>query len=121
MKRPGSPLVVPADLVGLVYEAMVGRDGPGELFARVQDYLGADCVQIVSVDLTGGTVLASRLAREVPRLQAFNRAYAQRWSACDPLVSRLLSLPMGQVLRCPDPAEGAEPTAGPLCLSLIHI
>jgi len=119
MKRPGSPLVVPADLVGLVYEAMVGRDGPGELFARVQDYLGAECLQVVSVDLTGGTVLASRLAREVPRLQAFNRAYAQRWSACDPLVSRLLSLPMGQVLRCPDPADAAGVAASPLCRDLL--
>lgn len=119
MKRPDSPVIAPSDLIGLVYEAMVGRDGTGELFARVQDYLGADCLQIVSVDLSGGTVLASRLARDVPRLQAFNRAYAQRWSACDPLVSALLSLPMGQVLRCPDPADGAEVAASPLCQELL--
>ena len=113
MKRPGSPAAVPAELVDLVYEAAVGREGPGELFARVQDCLGADCLQIVSVDLSGGTVQASRLAREVPRLQAFNRAYAQRWSACDPLVSALLSSPMGKVLRHPDPADGAEVAASP--------
>ena len=119
MKRPVVPVIAPADLVGLVYEATVGKEGTGDLFAGVQDYLGADCLQIVSVDLTGGTVLASRLAREVPRMQAFNRAYAQRWSACDPLVSRLLSVPMGQVLRWPDPADGSDVAASPLCQELL--
>ena len=76
-----------------------GREGPGELFARVQDYLGADCLQVVSVDQTGGTVLASNSPGK-PRLQAFNRAYATLVRV-RPDVSPAFPA-VGQVLRCPD-------------------
>lgn len=108
MKQRRRPIgLPPAELVALVYEWAVEPEASGEPFARIQEHLGADCLQVLELELPRANILQSQLALPSAALELFERHYVERWGAADPLAHAIAASTDGLVRRCTDAAPDA--------------